>query len=50
VSPSRAAGLNSIEVACGGISMCEYPALALVNKKGHYASLFVMFAKKKKKK
>jgi hypothetical protein len=35
VSPSRAAGLNSIEVACGGISICEYPALALVKiKKG----------------
>jgi hypothetical protein len=33
VSPSRAAGLNSIEVACGGISIYEYPALALVKKK-----------------
>jgi hypothetical protein len=32
VSPSRAAGLNSIEVACGGISICEYLALALVKK------------------
>jgi hypothetical protein len=50
VSPSRAAGLNSIEVACGGISICEYPALALVKiKKRHYAPLFAMFAKKKKK-
>jgi hypothetical protein len=33
VSPSRVAGLNSIEVACGEILICEYPALALAKKK-----------------